>query len=158
MKQKFFNAVVVLVVLVLSLGLNNQATAQSSENSTSTTGTVKKSSEAMYMQTPDSKTGVYKTGNGTSLTVVDERGNVTITSNTDGKESVTVLVKPLINLEITDGSDFDSYIDHYMKWIKANPDYEKFVSAEEINLILADDFNSLYKLNYLIAQHQNASK
>lgn len=158
MKQKFFNAAVVLVILVLSLGLNYQASAQSSENSTTTTGTVKKSSEAMYMQSPDSKTGMYKTGNGTSLTVVDERGNVTITSTTDGKESVTVLVKPLIDLNITDGSDFDSFIDHYMKWIKANPDYEKFVSAEEIKCIQQDDFTSLYKLNYLIAQHQNATK
>ncbi len=149
MKQKFFHAAAVLMIMVLSLTLSHQASAQSSENGNTQTNAVKFSNQADYMQPSDPNISLHKTPTG--ATKVDERGNVTVLNATT--QEVTVFVKPLIDLTVPYGSDFDAYVNHYIQWVKANPDFAKFVTAEELAYIQSGDFTSIFKTNYLYAQH-----
>lgn len=153
MKQKFFNAAVVLVILVLSFGLSNQAGAQTTEGTKAQTQ-ANTSTAHQYMQTPATNTGVYKTQDG--LAEVDANGNVTLTTiNASGESQVSVVIRPVVNTAVEIGTDMEQYIANYIQWMKANPDFKSYVSAQELAFINSGDYEHLYKTNFLNAQSQS---
>lgn len=154
MKQKFFNAAVVLVVLVLSLGLSNKVAAQSSD-----TKPVQTLNGASYMKTPDAGTSVYKNADGT-MSTVNANGAVTLNyTDATGAQKVAVFVKPTVNTSVEmNETDMNQYITNYTKWMKANPDYKKFISATENSYIDEGDYQHLYKANYQVSLKQNMNK
>lgn len=149
MKQKFFHAAAVLVIMVLSITLSNQTYAQTSENTGTQPNAVKYSNQAEYMKTPDAGTNMHKTPTG--AVKVEENGNVTVFNGIT--QEVTVVAKPVVDLTVPYGSDFDAYVNNYIQWLKANPDFAKFVSARELAFINEGDYTSLFKSNYLYTQH-----
>lgn len=152
MKQKFFNAAVVLVILVLSFGLSNQAGAQTTENGTIAPG-VKDITQPAYMQEPtgeNMKKGLTTNGN---PMLVDQKGNVTLITTVDGVTQTTIVSKPVINLNIEAGSDVTSYIENYTLWLKANANFSQYVTAEELDFLNSGNLEGLYRANHLIAEH-----
>ncbi|GDX53045.1 hypothetical protein LBMAG27_20920 [Bacteroidota bacterium] len=153
MKQKFFKAAAVLVILLLSFSMSNQVSAQSSENTNKQTQTTD-GTKYQFMQTPaGGNGGAFKTESGQS--VVDENGNVTVTTIVPGQESVvSVVIKPVINTSVEIGTDMDQYITNYVKWMKVNPVFEKFMTADELAYANEGNYEAAYKTNYYNAQQK----
>ena len=155
MKQKFFNAAMVAVILLLSFGLTNKVSAQSSDNSKP----VQTLNGASFMQSPEAGTSVYKNGDGSQSTVT---ANGTVTLNyidANGKSQVAVYVKPSVktNVEMNE-ADMNQYISNYNSWMNANPEFKKHISATEYSYIAEGDMEHLYKSNYQVTQKLNMNK
>lgn len=99
----------------------------------------------------------YKTDQG--IATVDEKGTVTITAIGDEAAPATITVsRPEVNTSVEFGSDLNSYVDAYITWIKALPDFTQFVSAEERRFIEAGDYETLYKWNHVQSQRSPSTR
>ena len=153
MKQKFFNAAMVLVILILSFGLTNQVAAQSSEN-TDTKQAIN-GNHAQYMQSLPAGQSVYKNADGSQSTV-DANGTVTVNYQTAGQNQAMVYVKPAVNTAVEmNEADMNQFITKYTNWMKANPDFKNFITAAEYSYIQESDMEHLYKSNYMVTQKLN---
>lgn len=148
--KKFTHTVRFAGLFVLCLWVHAQASAQSAA-SPPTRELPQRADESRYMMATEPS---FKTDQG--IATIDEKGTMTIAAVDENANPRTIILsRPNVNTAVEYGSDMESYLNEYITWIKALPDFTQFVSAEERRFIEAGDYETLYKWNSVQAQRSS---
>jgi len=124
-----------------------------SSNSTSEQKKPVNGNEGMLMNPTSESTKSIKMSNG--IAEISKDGTVKVTS---AQGEVKTYAKPVMNLTQPVGYMMDEYIANYKAWVKANPEFKKNVTNQELQFIAQDDYEGLYKSNYYYNQKLSLNK
>ena len=145
MKQMISNAKWLLVFLPLFLLITNVSVAQ--QANTTEPGTIQTAKDINYPAGSNDPSLMKKTESGAALNTAT--GDVTvITANEKGETVQTVYSKPAADIQIGFAESFEKFREQLEFWMKFNPDFKNYLTAEQNAMIESDQIESMFKQMY----------
>ena len=132
MKTKTKATITIAACLLLTcLLMHSPVTAQHAGKVGSQPGQAQVGSQpAMMLET----SSVQRLSNGNVL--IDEKGTVQSTQTDENGSTKTVTIsRPEIDLSKSVEAGYEAYVEGFIQWMKANPDYANFITAEQLALV-----------------------
>jgi hypothetical protein len=154
MKTKILTTLASAACCLLMMFLHTQASAQQATKArVQADGARDARHPAMLVET----TNAQRLPNGN--VVINDMGAVQVTTTeANGSVTTAIVSRPTIDISKDIESGYAAYVEQFIQWMKANPDYASYLNERELEYVQHDAIGDLYKQGYYKQQalQQNA--